>query len=214
MHPLAVAFAEDGRSLIVADALNRSIKRLDLDARTIEPVLGPECGLLRPQALAMGDGELFVVDSDADVVLRVDLQMRRAVPLEIVDPHPEHPQDGEHQGQPLGCRARTTVTLCFPLPEPAGSLPHPDAAPRAWLRNAEGHVLVDDLDRTVERQGEWGMVREVETAEPGRGTIEILASWLTCEDLDGVCHRQERYGRFELDATMDGLDVVDLPFES
>lgn len=205
VQPTGLAWFEG--DLLVCDALGDRLLRVDVDARTVRTLVGP--GTLRgPRAVAVHDGRIFVADTDHDRVVTVDAKTGEVTPFELVDPHPDHP---EPESPPTPVQSRSTLALCFPTPIPPGERIDDETAVRAWVRVVDGWAL-SDSEGSVEREGEWGVLRDVPTGPEGQGRVRALVRYATLADVDAVPHVQELATEAVFEAVAGASEVVDLHF--
>src|SRR5690606_1318394 len=119
----------------------------------------------------------------------------------------------EH-GEPLpvlrAC-ADSSVTLCFPLGVPHGEHSDPEVVPWAVVVPVEGGVPSTAFEGPLERQGEWGVLRDVPTGAPGSGRFELLVRYATRAEPGGAIHVQELGGTFDVTADVGSDLVLEVP---
>ena len=93
---------------------------------------------------------------------------------------------------------------------PADARLDPDAAPFARVVDLGGGVLASEIETEVECEGQWAVVRELPTAEEGRGQIELRIRYTTCADLDFVPHAQHLRRVIDVELGADAPDVADV----
>ncbi len=195
-HPEDVCFLGDD-VLFVADTYNHKVKRIDLSEEEpqITTVLGADAGLAGPEGLAV-DGErnlLFVADTHNHRILRVDLGDNSRSELEIKDLPPGRTALGtEYLGaKPLQLASMSDIELRIPLDMPPGARLHPDAPMTLRLENIDGHPLLVDLTLTPHLDGDTAIAEDISTAEEGSGVVRLRLTYMTCHELDHVCHVHE-----------------------
>ncbi|MBK8979243.1 MAG: hypothetical protein IPM29_25380 [Planctomycetes bacterium] len=210
--PVAVAWL--GRDLLVADAAAATVSRVDIGGRTIARVAGPEHGLVEPRAVAVAPdaARAWVADSGAGAVFELalggGLRVRR---LELADPHSS--AAARPPAPPQTLAAQAAVTLCFPLPIPAGERLHDAARPHAWVRSAAPGGPLAPFAAPLRIDGTWGSLCGVPTAAEGRGEVVLTARYATCADPAAVVHVQEVAARFEVEFVPQGGGVLEVQVE-
>jgi sugar lactone lactonase YvrE len=193
-------------ALLVADTRGDRIVRVDPRTRNVTPLCGSEHGLRRPEGLAVHDGVLFVANSGAHEVLRVELATLAVARVAIHDPHPDETPTAPSA---VRLRANATATLCFPMALPFGMELDRDAPPRALVRNAEGSVLRVPVDGELEREGEWGIVRELPTGAPGHGVLELVVRYAMHARFVGQSHVHELRATVAVELALDAPDSAE-----
>lgn len=110
-----------GRTLYVADTLNRRVRALDLDFRELRTVKleGVARHLHDPLAIRATPRSLYLVDTDAHRLLRIDLATFKAFQLEVVgvehvpdpEPLPHRPIEWERPGVGMNRLGRVEAAL-------------------------------------------------------------------------------------------------------
>jgi thiol-disulfide isomerase/thioredoxin len=198
-HPEDVAF-QGSDTLFVADTFNHKVKRIDLGPdepprRTITTILGPDAGLEGPEGLAVHEDAnlLFVADTRNHRILKVDLGDNSWSELEITGLPPARTAFGTvySRAQPVQLASMADVTLTIPLDIPDGARLHPDVPATLHLENIEGHPLLVDMTLTPRVEGDVAIAESVSTAEESAGVIALRLTYLTCHEMDHVCHVHE-----------------------
>lgn len=191
-HPCALAF--DGESLLVADAGNDRVRRIDLVRNVVTTLLDASAGVVDPVALALHGRRLFVAVDGGRRLLACDLetgtQTEWRLPPVLAPTSP--PLE-------LALRAYSDCVVKFHLTLSPGARVHPDAAVRVRLTNVEGSALAVDLTYEASVEGEFVVARGVTTGEPGRGTVAFTIAYYTKPGSGGdVAHPQATAGQFVL----------------
>jgi len=197
-HPEDVAFGKN--VLFVADTYNHKVKRIDLDAdepaeRSITTILGADAGLAAPEGLAVHEEQnlLFVADTRNHRILQVKLTDNSWSELEITGLPPGRTAFGTEylRAQPVQLEPMADVTLSIPVDIPDGARLHPDAPATLQLENIEGHPLLVDMTLTPCVDGDVAIAENISTAEESEGVVRLRLTYMTCHEMDHVCHVHE-----------------------
>lgn len=191
-NPCALAF--DGDDLLVADAGNDRVRRIDLGRSVVTTLLDASAGVVDPVALALDGRRLFVAVDGGRRLLACDLaagtQAEWSLPSALAPTHPL---------VELALRAYSDCVVRFHLALSPGARVHPDASVRVRLTNVEGAALAVDLTYEAVVEGEFAVARGVTTGEPGRGTVAFAIAYYTKPGSGGdVAHPQAAAGQFVL----------------
>jgi thiol-disulfide isomerase/thioredoxin len=199
-HPEDVAFSR--KVLFVADTFNHKIKRIDLDVnepadRSITTILGGDTDprLAGPEGLALHEEQnlLFVADTRNHRILKVDLADDTWSELEIADLPPGRTAFGTEylRAQPVLLAPLADIKLSIPLDIPDGARLHPEAPATLRLENIEGHPLLVDMTLTPRVDGDMAVGEHISTSEESDGVVRLRLTYMTCHELDQVCHVHE-----------------------
>ncbi|MHC4850798.1 MAG: redoxin family protein, partial [Planctomycetota bacterium] len=198
-HPEDVAFLGND-VLFVADTFNHKVKRIDLDAndpaeRSITTILGADARLRGPEGLAVHAAQnlLFVADTHNHRILQVDLADGSWSELEITGLPPGRTAFGTEylRARPVLLASMADVTLAIPIDMPDGARLHPDAPMTLRLENIAGHPLLVDMTLTPCLDGDTAIAENISTAEESDGVVRLRLSYMTCHEMDHVCHVHE-----------------------
>ena len=152
-HPLGLAW--DGTTLYVADTYNSKLKRVDVEASSIESWLGAEPGWAdgieplfnEPGGLSYADGLLYVADTNNHAIRIVDIETGNTTTLilkgvEKFNPPSEFFGDVVALGPISGAAGQATIVLNYQLPD--GYKVNEDAP--SSLVVAGGKVVLDLSD--------------------------------------------------------------------
>ncbi len=200
-HPEDVCFLGND-VLLVADTFNHKVKRIDLDAnkpseQSITTILGGDADarLAGPEGLAVHEEQnlLFVADTRNHRILRVELTDNSWSELEITGLPPGRTAFGTEylRAQPLQLAPMADVTLSIPMDMPDGARLHPDAPVTLQLENIEGHPLLVDMTLTPQVDGDVAIAENIPTAEESDGVVGLRLTYMTCHEMDHICHVHE-----------------------
>jgi len=202
-HPEDVAFLGSD-VLFVADTFNHKVKRIDLAPdrpaqRSITTILGGategSAQLAGPEGLALQEEQnlLFVADTRNHRILMVDLGDYSWSELRITGLPPARTAFGTEytKAERVMLTPMADISLSIPLDVPDGARLHPDAPATLQLENIEGHPLLVDMTLTPLVEADVAIAEGVSTAEESEGVVGLRLTYMTCHEMDQVCHVHE-----------------------
>ncbi len=183
--PLDVVY--HGDELLVADTFNSKIKRVHGDV--IETIAGPDDGLHHPEGLAVRGDTLFIANTAASSILRLNLASGEVDEMTLRGLDDAAVAQDEFQSISLRSRADATVKIYLPLP--FGTRLHPEVPVRADVENVDGHPLLIDMHVQPDVLAEMVVISGLSMTDEGEGSFRIRIRGMVCVDEDAVCHRYE-----------------------
>ncbi len=202
--PCGVAWWND--EILVCDTLGDRILRFA--GAGAEPVVlaGASAGLARPEAIAVHGERAFVADTGNHRIVVVPLTGGAPTGLVLCD---ERDDLDEPESPRAELRTGGLVSLSAFLPRPDGARVDAAYPPFGLAGSLDGDVAAPTA-RTVDLEGEWGVLREVPTGPPGTGVLRFVVRYATRSHHAHARHVLERDVVRGVRLTADGPDAVEL----
>ena len=197
-HPLGIT--GDGENLYFADTYNSKIKRLDPKTREVSTMFAGN--LNEPGGISFDNGALFVADTNNGQIKRFDLKTKTAKiialtnlkPPVLIAPAPpiETPLAREGKTQILAPNA--SAKLVFEAKLPAGFHLNREAPLKFAIKTSGSGISLGETTFSGEK---FVLPLEIplQTAQNGRGSLEISALISYCNDGKGAICKVEQVKR-------------------
>ncbi|MBI3301310.1 MAG: hypothetical protein HYZ72_04435, partial [Deltaproteobacteria bacterium] len=228
-HPLGVAYHNG--VLYVADTYNHKIKEIGPGLRTSVTFLGTgELGhvdgefarFYEPGGLSLGNGKMYIADTNNHAIRVVDLHTKRVatLPLRGLDARPE-PSRRDHQAvreflpnveevhlplQKLRASAQGTLVLDVRIPAPYKLNPGSPVEYRVDLLAGDALSFFHQGEKVTLRDAQFPLRLPVDIAtQAGRADVQIQLSFFYCrEGEEGICAIQSLRWQVPVEVSLDG----------
>lgn len=191
-HPLGTA--AEGDTLYVADTYNSKIKRIDLTTGTVATWLGSEAGFAdgqdplfdEPGGLSVGDGTLYVADTNNHAIRTVDLASRATSTLilkGIEDFDPPAAYRGDVVTLPSQSASAGAASLVLDYSLPDGYEVNEEAPSSVEISSGKALASLG-ADMTIDLTGTDLPVSVPLELHEGTGTVQFDVTIIYCEPVN------------------------------